>query len=211
MSAPAWPPPSRNAVVDSSGTAGACGGGAGVMGWQYPCPVIQSRNEASNARGLSVCSRLARMTRQRAKSASGRHRSGSGRRSRPASSPRGDPAHDGFADLSVSSNCTRRPVFRRGTVVRGRMRLPSSTSSTRSATRSQPRSLLWMARLNRARSRSRSAICSRGRMAQTSPSFGLIYSCSIVHRGSSGSPRPRLWRSRRRRFICFVRRLTGWP
>ena len=44
-------------------------------------------------------------------------------------------------------------------------------SDTRSATRSQPRSLLSMARLNMARSRSRSWICRRMRMAQTSRSF----------------------------------------
>ncbi len=44
-------------------------------------------------------------------------------------------------------------------------------SRTRSATRSQPRSLLSMARLNRARSRSRSRSCRRIRMAQISRTF----------------------------------------
>src|SRR5262249_32250083 len=46
-------------------------------------------------------------------------------------------------------------------------RIPARTSSTRSATTSQPRSLLSIARLNIAKSRVRPSICNRVRIDQT--------------------------------------------
>ena len=58
---------------------------------------------------------------------------------------------------SVISNCTGRPVFFWTTVARSRTLPPTHTSSIFSRTRSQPLSLLSMARLNRVRSRRRSS------------------------------------------------------
>src|SRR5271168_4467641 len=57
------------------------------------------------------------------------------------------------------------------TVARSRTRSPAQTSSTCSLIRSQPLSLLSMAKLKRARPRDRCFSCSRTRIAQTS--FGL--------------------------------------
>ena len=54
------------------------------------------------------------------------------------------------------------------TVARSLTRPPAQTSSTCNRTRSQPLSLLSMARLKRARSRARCSSCSRIRIAQTS-------------------------------------------
>jgi hypothetical protein len=54
---------------------------------------------------------------------------------------------------SLNSNLTGRPVFFCRTIARSAVYPPAATSSTRMATRSQPRSLLSIARLNRASSR----------------------------------------------------------
>jgi hypothetical protein len=55
--------------------------------------------------------------------------------------------------VSVGSNCTGRCVFRCTIIARGNARLACVTSRTRRLMRSQPRSLLSIARLNKARSR----------------------------------------------------------
>ena len=68
---------------------------------------------------------------------------------------------------SVSSNLTGRPVFFCRTVARSTAYPAGATSSTRSATTSQPRSLLSTARLNNAKSRVRPSICNRVRIDQT--------------------------------------------
>jgi hypothetical protein len=57
------------------------------------------------------------------------------------------------------------------TVARSRTLPPANTSSILSRTRSQPLSLLSIARLNIARSRRRPSICSRTRIVQTSFGF----------------------------------------
>src|SRR5215469_8853058 len=57
------------------------------------------------------------------------------------------------------------------TVARSRTPPPANTSSILSRTRSQPLSLLSIARLNIARSRRRPSICSRTRIVQTSFGF----------------------------------------
>src|ERR1700736_1405303 len=72
---------------------------------------------------------------------------------------------------SVISNCTGRPVFFWTTVVRSRTLPLAHTSSIFSLTRSQPLSLLSIARLNMARSRRRFSIWRRTRMVQTSFGF----------------------------------------
>src|SRR5690348_6781603 len=59
---------------------------------------------------------------------------------------------------SVNSNLTGRPVFFCRTVARSTAYPLGATSSTRSATTSQPRSLLSIARLNIAKSRVRPSI-----------------------------------------------------
>ena len=66
----------------------------------------------------------------------------------------------------VNSRSTGLPVFCWSTLARERIWSPWATSLMRRGTRSQPRSLLSMARLNSARSRSRPAICSRMRISQ---------------------------------------------
>src|SRR5438552_10239888 len=68
---------------------------------------------------------------------------------------------------SLSSNLTGRPVFFCRTVARSAVYPPAATSSTRIAMTSQPRSLLSIARLNRARSRTRPSIWSFVRIDQT--------------------------------------------
>src|SRR5260370_14419998 len=68
---------------------------------------------------------------------------------------------------SVNSNRTGRPVFFWRTVARSAVYPPAATSSTLIATTSQPRSLLSIARLNIARSRTRPSIWSLVRIDQT--------------------------------------------
>src|SRR5450631_1376352 len=68
---------------------------------------------------------------------------------------------------SVNSNRTGRPVFFWRTVARSAVYPPAATSSTLIATTSQPRSLLSIARLNIARSRTRPSIWSFVRIDQT--------------------------------------------
>ena len=70
-------------------------------------------------------------------------------------------------DCSVISNWTGRPVFLWTIVARCRTLVPEQTSSNRSLTRSQARSLLSIARLKIARSRLDRAISRRTRMDQT--------------------------------------------
>src|ERR1022692_3437046 len=69
---------------------------------------------------------------------------------------------------SVISNWTGGRVFHWSTSARDVMVWPWQTSRTRSWTKSQARSLLSTAKLNRARSRYRLAICKRTRIAQIS-------------------------------------------
>jgi hypothetical protein len=95
---------------------------------------------------------------------------------------------------SVISNWTGLPVFCWITVARSRIWPPTHTSLTRSRTRSQPLSLLSMARLNKARSRLRCSSWSRTRIAHTS--FGL---------------RGRFWSTRRPLFHGVrAKRGSGW-
>ncbi len=72
---------------------------------------------------------------------------------------------------SVISNWTGRRVLRWSTMARCKTLCPCVTSLTRRAIRSQPRSLLSIARSKSARSRTRDASCRRMRMAQTSCSL----------------------------------------
>src|ERR1700694_514140 len=68
---------------------------------------------------------------------------------------------------SLNSNLTGCLVFFWRTVARSAVYPPAATSSTLSATTSQPRSLLSIARLNMARSRTRPSIWSFVRIDQT--------------------------------------------
>jgi hypothetical protein len=79
----------------------------------------------------------------------------------------GSQASTELLDCSVISNWTGRPVFFWTIVARCRTLAPEQTSSNRSLTRSQARSLLSIDRLKIARSRLDLAISRRTRMDQT--------------------------------------------
>src|SRR6266436_6505749 len=79
----------------------------------------------------------------------------------------GNQASTELLDCSVISNWTGRPVFFWTIVARCRTFTPEQTSSNRSLTRSQARSLLSIARLKITRSRLDHAISRRTRMDQT--------------------------------------------
>jgi hypothetical protein len=85
----------------------------------------------------------------------------------PVARRRGNQASTELLDCSVISNWTGRPVFFWTIVARCRTLVPEQTSSNRSLTKSQARSLLSIARLKIARSRLDRAISSRTRMDQT--------------------------------------------
>ena len=72
-----------------------------------------------------------------------------------------------IAVVVVISNWTGRPVFFCTIMTRSRIEPLVEISSMRSRTKSQPRSLLSIATLNRARSRKYPASSSRARIAQT--------------------------------------------
>jgi hypothetical protein len=76
---------------------------------------------------------------------------------------------------SVISNWTGRRVFCWSTSARVAMIWPWQTSRTRSCIKSQARSLLSIAKLNKARSRHRLAICNRTRIAQISLSLNGVF------------------------------------
>lgn len=97
----------------------------------------------------------------------------------------GSHASTELLDCSVISNWTGRPVFFWTIVARCRTFTPEQTSSNRSLTRSQARSLLSIARLKIARSRLDRAISRRTRMDQTcfgSRGFFLADEQSLVPR-----------------------------
>ena len=115
----------------------------------------------------------------------------------------GSQASTELLDCSVISNWTGRPVFFWTIVARCRTFTPEQTSSNRSLTRSQARSLLSIARLKIARSRLDRAISRRTRMDQNVlrlKRFLLADEQSLVprllasvdrtcrHRGSSATP-----------------------
>jgi len=75
---------------------------------------------------------------------------------------------------SVISNCTGRPVFCWINVARSRTLPPANASSTLNRPRSQPRSLLSIARLKMARSPRRPSNWRRTRMSQTPSASTLV-------------------------------------
>lgn len=81
---------------------------------------------------------------------------------------------------SVISNCTGQRVLCYMTMARGSAALPWATSKTRKLTKSQPRSLLSIARLNSAKSRACPASWSLIRIAQISFSLsGAFWPTSL--------------------------------
>ena len=112
----------------------------------------------------------------------------------------GSKASTEFLDCSVISNWTGRPVFFWTIVARCRTFTPEQTSSSRSLTRSQARSLLSIARLKITRSRLDRPISRRTRIDQTcfgsrgffwpisNPLFQGRWPRSIAHTGIGGPP-----------------------
>jgi hypothetical protein len=115
---------------------------------------------------------------------------------------------------SVISNGTGRPVFCWITVERPRGAPPGATSLTRSFPRSQPRSLASIAQLKSARSRTRLADFSYGRMAQTC--FGSNGALEPISRPEFQGVRGSLKRSRCMACLHWrsplpAHKPLGWP
>jgi hypothetical protein len=96
----------------------------------------------------------------------------------------------------LSSNWTGRPVFCCTTVALARTRPPLTRSPIRTMTTAQPRSLLSMARSNRARSPSRPSRSSRKRIAQTCCGFSACCGAGLTRFLST-----RLWRGEQKQWL----------